>query len=314
MVVAPLKVYGGVLGAVVKGDLTVKAPEAPPYGILGRALNQTVTRLREQIQLVAQISERAASASTQLSAASVQVGSATTEISSGAERQQREARGSSATLGELARSLEGLAQSAFQSVEVSEKAIGTSRTGKLNAEVAVTAMDAIHESSQRVGKVTTVIADIARQTNLLSLNAAIEAAKAGHQGKGFAVVAEEIRKLAERSAGAAKEITALILESQERVQAGETAVASVGRSLEAIEADMGSQAQGAKAAAQAMEQLAHSSAAVLTAMGGLLQVADRNASSSMELAASIGETNRTIDELSRLAVQLRDLTHAFRLA
>jgi methyl-accepting chemotaxis protein len=175
-------------------------------------------------------------------------------------------------------------------------------------------MAAIDESAQRVAMVTTVIADIAKQTNLLSLHAAIEAAKAGHQGKGFAVVAEEIRKLAERSAGAAKEITALIRESQERVRTGGTAVASVERSLEAIEADMGTQALDARTAAQTMRQQAQASAAVLETMDGLLQVAGRNASASVELASSIAETNRTIEELAQLAVQLRDLSHAFRLS
>jgi len=313
-IIGPLKVFGGVLGGVVKGDLTVRAPELPPYGILGRALNQTVSRLREQIQLVAQISERAASASSQLSATSVQLGAATAEISSGAERQRTASQDSSRTLGQLAGSLEERAKSAFHSVEISEKAIGNSRTGKSNAELAVTAMAAIQESSNRVGKVTSVIADIAKQTNLLSLNAAIEAAKAGHQGKGFAVVAEEIRKLAERSANAAKEITALILESQERVQAGEASVASVEGSLEAIEADMGTQAHSAKLAAESMRQQAQASQGIVAAMGGLLQEADRNASASVELAASIGETNRAIEELAQLSVQLRDLTHAFKLA
>jgi methyl-accepting chemotaxis protein len=313
-VVSPLKVFGGVLNGVLKGDLTVRAPEAPPYGLLGSALNQTVTRLREQIQLVARISERAASASTQLSATAKQLGSATSEISAGAEQQQSASRISSGTLGQLAGSLEERSKSAFHSVELSEKAIDTSRAGRSNAELAVRAMADILESSQRVGKVTTVIADIAKQTNLLSLNAAIEAAKAGSQGQGFAVVAEEIRKLAERSANAAKEITALILESQGRVQVGEASVASVEQSLAAIEADMGVQAHSARTAAETIHQQAQASGEVLTTMGGLLQVAERNASASVELAASIGETDRTIEELARLSVQLRDLTHSFKLA
>jgi methyl-accepting chemotaxis protein len=313
-VVSPLKVFGGVLNGVLKGDLTVRAPEAPPYGLLGSALNQTVTRLREQIQLVARISERAASASTQLSATAKQLGSATSEISAGAEQQQSASRISSGTLGQLAGSLEERSKSAFHSVELSEMAIDTSRAGRSNAELAVRAMADILESSQRVGKVTTVIADIAKQTNLLSLNAAIEAAKAGSQGQGFAVVAEEIRKLAERSANAAKEITALILESQGRVQVGEASVASVEQSLAAIEADMGVQAHSARTAAETIHQQAQASGEVLTTMGGLLQVAERNASASVELAASIGETDRTIEELARLSVQLRDLTHSFKLA
>jgi methyl-accepting chemotaxis protein len=313
-IVNPLKVFGGVLNGVVKGDLTIRAPEAAPYGILGRAMNQTVTRLREQIQMVAQISERAASASTQLSATSAQLGAATNEISNGAERQQAASRESSSGLDHLASTLNQNAQEAAKAVGLAKQAIGNCQTGRHNAEQAVTAMAAIHESSSRVGKVTTVIADIAKQTNLLSLNAAIEAAKAGNQGKGFAVVAEEVRKLAERSANAAKEINALILESQERVRAGEVSVASVEKSLEAIEADMGTQGEIARGAANGMQGQVQVSEQMKATMGGLLQVADRNASATVELTASITETNRTIEELARLSVQLRDLAHSFKLA
>jgi len=313
-IIGPLKAFGGVLNGVARGDLTVRAPEAPPYGILGRALNQTVARLREQIQTVARISERATSASTQLSAAAAQLDSATTEISSGAERQQAASQESARTLDGLARDLDDRARSAIHSAELSEQSIDNCHAGRDNAGQAVAAMAAIQESSQRVAKVTTVIADIAKQTNLLSLNAAIEAAKAGHQGKGFAVVAEEIRKLAERSANAAKEITALIQESQERVQTGGASVGSVERSLTAIEADMSTQASSAKAAAQAMQHEARASKEMTGTMNGLIQVADRNASASLELSASITETHRTIDELTELAVQLRDLARTFTLA
>jgi methyl-accepting chemotaxis protein len=312
--IRPLYAFGDVLDAVAKGDLMARSPEESPYTLLGRGINQTILQLREQMQLVAQISERSASASTELSATTVQLGAATAEISSSAQRQQVASQESSRSLDQLAVALDENAAAASRAVDLSGQAIGNCRAGKRNAELAVTAMAAIHDSSNRVGKVTTVIADIAKQTNLLSLNAAIEAAKAGHQGKGFAVVAEEVRKLAERSATAVKEINALILESQERVQAGGDSVALVEQSLEAIEVDMGTQAQIAQAAASAMQGQARGSKQIMATMGGLLEVADRNASACVQLSASISETNRTIDELAHLAVQLRDMTRAFRLA
>ena len=312
--IGPLYAFGDVLDDVAKGDLTARAPEQAPYGPLGKGINLTIVQLREQIQLVAQVSAQTASAASQLSATAVQLGSATQEINQGAEHQRARSEVSSQTFDQLSRNLNENARAASRALDLSEQAIGNSRAGRVNADLAVTAMTAIRESSGRVGKVTTVITDIAKQTNLLSLNAAIEAAKAGKQGKGFAVVADEIRKLAERSAQAAKEISLLILESQERVQAGETSVASVKQSLEAIEANLDIQARIAGEAATALQGQAEDSREMTGMIGDLLEVANRNASASLELSASNAETHRTIDQLAHLAAQLRDMTHSFKLA
>ena len=109
-------------------------------------------------------------------------------------------------------------------------------------------------------------------------------------------------------------IAALALAKLSAVQAGGDSVALVEQSLEAIEVDMSTQAQIAQAAASDMQGQAQGSKQMIATMGGLLEVADRNASACVQLSASISETNRTIDELTHLAVQLRDMTRAFRLA
>jgi methyl-accepting chemotaxis protein-1 (serine sensor receptor) len=99
---------------------------------------------------------------------------------------------------------------------------------------AVAAMAEINESSSRIADIIGVIDEIAFQTNLLALNAAVEAARAGEQGRGFAVVASEVRNLAQRSAGAAKEIKTLINESMEKVKVGAALVNDSGQAIAQI--------------------------------------------------------------------------------
>ena len=175
-------------------------------------------------------------------------------------------------------------------------------------------MAAIEESSAKVGRITTVIADIARQTNLLSLNAAIEAAKAGAQGKGFSVVAEEIRKLAERSGQAAKEINALIQESTERVQVGAASVGSVSRALTALEQAIQGSATRIETIIQATDVQARSAEQAEQAIGTTTQLSERSASATTELASSLDETTRTVEDLAQAANHLRDLGSRFTLA
>ena len=176
------------------------------------------------------------------------------------------------------------------------------------------AMNAIEDSSEKVNRITLVIADIARQTNLLSLNAAIEAAKAGAQGKGFAVVAEEVRKLAERSGSAAKEITAQIEESRERVGLGTGAVESVSRSLHAIEEATQGSTDRIRGISLAMEEQLKASQEMVAAVGTTANITDQNASATTQLAATIHEVAQTIEALARIANELKFQTARFKLA
>jgi methyl-accepting chemotaxis protein len=175
-------------------------------------------------------------------------------------------------------------------------------------------MGDILESAHKVGQITTVIAEIAQQTNLLSLNAAIEAAKAGEMGRGFSVVAEEVRKLAERSAAAVEEINALLNESGHRVQAGSATVSTVNTGLAKIESSIDGLARNAREIRQSADKLIQTSQGAMDAMETSLQFTERNAAATIQLAATVEETHRTVDALAQLAVQLRQLSHRFTLA
>ena len=301
--------------ALAKGDLT-RTPTSEgkdELALVAAGLTQVIEGLRKDIQAISQSAEGTASSATELAATTEQVNRTTEELRRSTELERQAMERSSAALEEMNANIQQVKRSTLQAEGLAAKSQEAGQQGLKAMHDTGRAMEAIEESSTKVARIITVITDIARQTNLLSLNAAIEAAKAGAMGKGFAVVAEEVRKLAERSGSAAKEITALIQESTDRVGLGTNSVKEATRSLERIDGHARENSGQLKGIANAMDEQGRASEEVVRAMESATQMVERNASAATQLSATVQETARTTEELASLAQQLQTLTRRFRL-
>lgn len=236
----------------------------------------TGAKLIEIGSQVSQAGQSLASASEETTAAADQMASSATSLAA-----------DSLSLRDLATQNEVAARAGVDSVMT----ILNTMAGTLNLVDVISAQLAeVDQKSRQISSIMTVIDDVADQTNLLSLNAAIEAARAGEHGRGFAIVAEEVRKLAQRSAQAAKEIAELIKASQVSVTSAVSSVTTLSR-------DVASGHQGIADAQQRLEGIATGIGAVLTPINSV-------AASSEEVSASSEEVNAAASEVARLAQQL----------
>ena len=228
-IVAPLNDAILIAETVASGDLSQDF-ESNHTGEFGRLLNAMATMEDTLTELVSHIKE----STEPLSTASKEIAAANADLSKRTEVQ-------AASLNDTASSMEQLTSTVTQNADRAHNASGLAssasgiaeRGGAVVGEVVVT-MNAISASSKKIVDIIDVIEGIAFQTNILALNAAVEAARAGEQGRGFAVVASEVRTLAQRSAGAAKEIKALIGDSVQQVQAGTELVGRAGETMHEI--------------------------------------------------------------------------------
>jgi methyl-accepting chemotaxis protein len=225
-ILRPLGSMETVLERVAEGDLTLRAEVASrdELGRMGGALNHALDEIEAAM---AQIGSHAAS----LDQTSQGVAAAAQSLSSGAQEQATSVQETAASLEEITGTVRQSAQNAQRATKLATGSCSTADQGGQVVSSAIAAMNEINQASTRIAAIITAINEIAFQTNLLALNAAVEAARAGEQGRGFAVVATEVRSLAQRTAGAAKEIKDLIGDSVAKVRVGSSLVQQSGETL-----------------------------------------------------------------------------------
>ncbi|MEM1432536.1 MAG: PAS domain S-box protein [Pseudomonadota bacterium] len=222
-----------VMEAVAEGDLTqtVNGHFEGDCAVLQNAINSSVGKLRATLEQIVESSRNMG-----LSAQTVSQGNLS--LSQRTENQAATLEETAASMEEMTSTIRSNAENLREADSLAEVAREKADTGGSVVAQAVHAMDEINDASKKIADIIGVIDEIAFQTNLLALNAAVEAARAGEQGRGFAVVATEVRNLAQRSAGAAKEIKELIKDSVTKVDEGSLLVNRSGETLTEIVASV----------------------------------------------------------------------------
>ncbi len=262
--------------------------------------------IRSIVKIVTESIKSLSEGTNQVVSASEQISSASVSLAEGASSQASSVEQVSATIEQATASNNQNAENSREANLLAQHSNDAAKVGNQRVVELMGAMEQITASSQKISRIIKTIDEIAFQTNLLALNAAVEAARAGEHGLGFAVVAEEVKNLAERSAGAAKEITGIIEASIDQVKAGTEVANKTKESFTEIlngikkTSDLiGEIAISAKEQAEGMNQIA-------TAMGSVDQITQQNASASEETAAAAEELNAQalsmLDNVSELAL------------
>lgn len=317
------------MGNLAEGDLTVKATVTEEItGAIADSVNFTIDELRG---LVGRINAAAA----QVTTATESAQQTSVQLLAAAEKQSVEIRQTSASVLSMARAMNEMSESASQSANVARQSLAAAQKGTQAVQNSISGMNEIREqiqetskrikrlgeSSQEIGEIVELISDITEQTNVLALNAAIQAASAGEAGRGFTVVAEEVQRLAERSAEATKQIGAIVKTIQTDTQ---DAVVAMEKSTQGV-------VEGAKlsdAAGQALSEIGSVSRQLAQLIEGITTTTEQQAKSANDVATSMQDilnitqqttegTKRTavsIGQLAELAKELKGSVSGFKIA
>jgi twitching motility protein PilJ len=316
------------LADLADGDLTASATVTEDFtGAIADSINFTIDQLRV---LVSQINNTAVKVST----AAQESQSTALQLAEASESQAQEIAGASAAVNEMAVTIDQVSSNASESANVAERSVGIANAGSEVVQNTIQGMDNIREqiqetskrikrlgeSSQEIGDIVSLINDIADQTNILALNAAIQASMAGDAGRGFAVVADEVQRLAERSSAATRQIEALVKtiqsDTNEAVISMEQTTAEVvrgarlaqdaGTALEEIETVSQELAELIQNISNAARQQASSAGHISNTMNVIQDITMQTSSGTTATAESIGN-------LSDMTNELRESVEGFKL-
>jgi twitching motility protein PilJ len=317
------------MGSLADGDLTVQATVTEDItGAIADSVNYTIEELRV---LVGRINSAAA----QVTSATESAQATSVKLLQAAERQSKEIQEAGASVLKMARAINEVSASASKSVSVARQSLSAAQKGQEAVSNSITGMGEIREqiqetskrikrlgeSSQEIGEIVELISDITEQTNVLALNAAIQAASAGEAGRGFTVVAEEVQRLAERSAEATKQIAAIVKTIQTDTH---DAVAAMEKStVGVVEGAKLSDAAGqalseigevSRRLAQLIEEIsvtaqaqAQAAGHVATTMQDILSVTKQTTEGTKQTAVSVGQ-------IAKLAQELKGSVANFKIA
>ena len=330
LVVKPLSSSVDLANKIAANDLAVDDLAVVAQDEIGEtvtALNQMKNNLREIVRAIASTAEHVASASEELS-------SSASQQAHGAETQNSQTTQVATAMQEMSATVLQVSDNSNKAAEASRRAAETAREGGLIVEETLSKMRVIADSvggtakkmeelgksSDQIGRIAGVIDDIADQTNLLALNAAIEAARAGEQGRGFAVVADEVRKLAERTTTATKEIAQMIKNIQDETK---TAVTAMEAGTKQVEEGVASTSR----AGDSLKQIIHMSEEVGEMITHIATAATEQSSASEEVNSNMEviaklvkesadgaqQSAKACQDLSGLALDLQNMVGKFDL-